>query len=127
MNVNPPVLPRIEVDPNRHSRRRPDWLPVPIEYAPAGLVVGQHVTAVQPDPAGPSYVGAARVAEVDLDRRLVYLDVDWKSFHDEIPGASIATGFKRLVFVSHGHEARVLRSGSSSGSGGTRVRTKELV
>ncbi|WP_206445750.1 hypothetical protein [Agrococcus sp. KRD186] len=108
--------PRVEVDPNRHSRRRPGLLPVPLEHTPFGLTPNQRVTAVQSDDRGPDFVGVARVAEIDAARGLVYLDVDWQSFQEDAFQVSEASGLKHINFVASGKTLRLIGRASTSGS-----------
>ncbi len=72
--------PRFEVDPNQTSRRNPLWSTAELSEGP-NVSVGQTVTVVQPDDEDSEFVGRAIVEYIDREFELVYLRVDWKSFH----------------------------------------------
>lgn len=77
--------PRVIVDPNGFSRLNPDWSTAMFSDADRVPTQGQRVVAVQPYDDEPDYVGTATVVRVDHERELLYLLVDWSSFHDEHP------------------------------------------
>ena len=75
---------RVTVDPNSASRLHPDWVAAGFEDADRLPEVGESVLAVQPEDDAPDYVGTAVVKLLDLEHKLLYLDVDWDSFVDEV-------------------------------------------
>jgi hypothetical protein len=87
-----------------------------LEHTPFGLVPHQRVIAVQSDDRGPDFVGVAHVAEIDVSRGLVYLDVDWHSFHEDTFQVSEASGLKHINFVASGKTLRLIGRASTSGS-----------
>jgi hypothetical protein len=75
---------RVVVDPNSSSRVHPDWVASLYSEASKVPAVGESVIAVQPDQGGPDFVGNAIVKLIDPERQIIYLDVDWDSFDDEV-------------------------------------------
>ncbi|MBF4597209.1 hypothetical protein ITJ50_00750 [Curtobacterium sp. VKM Ac-2889] len=72
--------PRFEIDPNQVSRRNPGWNTAELAEGP-NVRVGQSVTVVQPDEEDSDFIGTAVVEFIDPEFDLVYLRVDWSSFH----------------------------------------------
>jgi hypothetical protein len=76
---------RIEVNPNAFHESDPAVYIARIEDALRVPVRDSQVTVVQPDddPNEPEYVSTAVVTDVDEDRGLIRLRVDWAGFHDQ--------------------------------------------
>ncbi|UQB14599.1 hypothetical protein [Clavibacter nebraskensis] len=77
--------PRVTVDPNSFSKYHPDWTAVLFRNATWVPEVGAQVVAVQDEPDGPDYVSTATVKQVDAASELIYVEVDWAAFADEVP------------------------------------------
>jgi hypothetical protein len=76
---------RVVVDPNAVSRVHPGKTVADTRESSRPVRRGEYVIAVQPDEYEADFVGHAIVADVDDLHGLIYLDVDWSSFHDEMP------------------------------------------
>ena len=75
---------RITVDPNSNARGKP-WLSVAsFEDASKIPIIGEEVTIVQPYDDEPNFIGTGKVESINNTHKLIYVEVDWKSFHDEI-------------------------------------------
>jgi hypothetical protein len=78
------VTTRIVVDPNRESRRHPGFSFARLEAVDPRPRLDERVLAVQPYEGEPDVVGDAVVRMIDDERGLIYLEVDWESFRDEV-------------------------------------------
>lgn len=76
---------RVVIDPNRVSRRNPEWAIVGLEELEQRLSVGESVLVVQPDEDGSNFISSAVVADVNDEFGLFYLSVDWQGFHTVSP------------------------------------------
>lgn len=79
---------RIEVNPNAYhgNRSDPQYYVARFRDATAIPDPGEVVTVIQPDDdPSADFVSTATVDDVDHDRRLIMLHVDWKGFHDVEP------------------------------------------
>lgn len=81
--------PYVTVDPNEFAQHDHDLSPILIEDVPDGLGVGDEVFAAQPDhDYGPTWIADAVIEEVDTEKRLAYLRVNWGSFRSEVDDPS---------------------------------------
>ncbi|MFW0796567.1 hypothetical protein AAFP30_22375 [Gordonia sp. CPCC 205515] len=80
------LMNRVEVDPNQaHGDGRVYLALVGDFNGHRDPSVGETVIAVQPEPGDePDYVSTAQVVDIDRDRGLIMLAVDWQGFHDEV-------------------------------------------
>lgn len=74
---------RVVVDPNSVSLVHPGKTVADSSDASRPVRPGERVVAVQPDDTGRDYVGDAVVVDVDSTHGVIYLEVDWDSFHDQ--------------------------------------------
>jgi len=75
---------RVEVNPNAYHHADPDVYVARISDANRVPKVGDEVTVIQvdDDPDEPDYISTAEVMEVNSEKGLIVLRVDWKGFHD---------------------------------------------
>jgi hypothetical protein len=85
---------RIEVNPNAYhgDRSNPQFYIARFRDATAIPVRGDVVTVIQPDDDPTAdFVSTAVVDDIDHERRLIMLHVDWKGFHDVQPNRKPVT------------------------------------
>ena len=75
---------RITVDPNSFARGKPWLSPVLFSDASSVPLLNQTVVVVQPHNDEPDYIGFGVVEEINHDFEIMYINVDWASFKDEV-------------------------------------------
>lgn len=70
----------VTVDPNTASRADPDLTPVLVEQFPQVPAIGDVIQVNQPDDET-DFAGTAEVAAICPNSGVIYLRVNWDSFH----------------------------------------------
>ena len=75
---------KIIVDPNSVAHKHPMLSVAIFEDAQSIPETGDKIIVSQPYDDEPDYIGDGVVHSVDHQHGLIYIDVDWKSFREEI-------------------------------------------